>query len=152
MSTQQADARPTIQPLDLRREFPRSPYALLGPYVILARTIDKCRADIAGMAGEYHWNCGLAEMFFEFKGIDPMAFHAVVAANMPDEGILKWVEENGRETTEEEILAWAYDCRTRRPDNQAMKAYVERTFRALNRPSLTYTTFFEMLDAEEGRL
>jgi hypothetical protein len=152
MSTQQADAGPIIQPLDLRREYPRSPSALLGPYVILARTIDKCRADIAGMAGEYHWNCGLAEMFFEFKGIDPMAFHAVVAANTPDAGILKWVEDNGRDTTEEEILAWSYDCRTKRPEDQAAKAYVEGTLRALNRPVLTFSTYFEMLDAEEGRL
>ncbi|MFV1994189.1 MAG: DUF5069 domain-containing protein, partial [Verrucomicrobiales bacterium] len=34
--------------LDLRSAFPRSPRATLAGYVIAGRTLDKCRAELAG--------------------------------------------------------------------------------------------------------
>ena len=138
--------------LDLRKAFPRSPNDLLGPYVILARTIDKCRADIAGMAGEYHWNCGLAQMFFQFKEIDPMAFRAQLEAGKSDPDMLAWVEQAGAPKTEDEILAWGYDCRWATPHNVEKKAYVERSARAIQPYPPYIQTFFQLLDAEEGRL
>src|SRR5207244_3629365 len=39
---------------DLTREAPRSPKTRLGDYIILARTLDKCRALLWGNIGEYH--------------------------------------------------------------------------------------------------
>jgi hypothetical protein len=137
---------------DLTRDFPRSPNELLGGYVILARTIDKCRADLAGTAGDYHWNCGLAKMFFEFKGIAPHAFQEQVKAGKTDEEILEWVNQTGHVHTEEEILAWCYDCRSAVPFTPEMKAYVEETVRSLTVKNPYIFTFFQMLDAEEGRL
>ena len=46
---------------DLRdgKEYPRSPRATLGGYVLAARAVDKCRAVLAGCQGEYHSNCPL---------------------------------------------------------------------------------------------
>ena len=38
---------------DLTRDYPRSPRDTLGGYVVAARTLDKCRAVLAGTAGEY---------------------------------------------------------------------------------------------------
>ena len=38
---------------DLTKEPPRSPKTLVGGYVILGRTLDKCRALLAGTIGEY---------------------------------------------------------------------------------------------------
>lgn len=143
---------PLENALDLRKTFPRSPNDLLGPYVILARTIDKCRADIAGMAGEYHWNCGLAQMFFQFKEIDPMAFREQVEAGKKDTEILAWVEQTGASKTEDEILAWSYDSRWTAPHNVEKKAYVERSARAIQPYPPYIQTFFQLLDAEEGRL
>ena len=36
---------------------PRSPRTRLGGYVLLPRMLDKGRATLAGMNGEYHYNC-----------------------------------------------------------------------------------------------
>ncbi len=44
--------------------FPRSPREKLGGYVIAARTLDKCRAAIAGTLGDYKFDCPLDNFFF----------------------------------------------------------------------------------------
>ena len=36
------------------KEFPRSPRATLGGYVLAARAVDKCRAVLVDWQGEYH--------------------------------------------------------------------------------------------------
>lgn len=133
-------------------EFPRSPNELIGPYVILARTIDKCRAAIVGTAGEYHWDCPLAMMLFDWKGIDPQAFKQQVEAGNDDEAIMKWLHTNGHQKSDEEILAWSYDCRWATPQDVGKKAYVETTLRAIGGKNPPYAqSFFQMLDVEEGR-
>src|SRR5882724_8082279 len=43
----------------LTKEAPRSPRIRVGGYAILGRTIDKCRALVAGNIGEYHFDCPL---------------------------------------------------------------------------------------------
>lgn len=48
---------------DLTNDYPRSPRELLAGYVVAARTLDKCRAVIAGTQGEYHFNCPLDGSF-----------------------------------------------------------------------------------------
>ena len=50
---------------------PRSPRDRLGGYALMARMIDKGRADIQGTVGEYHYACPLDQMLFEFKGVQP---------------------------------------------------------------------------------
>ena len=58
-----------IQAKDLTKEAPRSPKTKVGGYVILGRTIDKCRALLWGNIGEYHFDCPLDNMLFGWKGI-----------------------------------------------------------------------------------
>ncbi len=41
---------------DLTKDYPRSPRETLAGYVIAARMLDKCRAVIAGTAGEYRFS------------------------------------------------------------------------------------------------
>ena len=48
---------------------PRSARVRLGGYVILARIVDKGRAEIAGTAGEYKYNNPMDHHFFRFTGI-----------------------------------------------------------------------------------
>lgn len=56
---------------DLRKGYPRSPREKLGGYVIAARSVDKCRAFLLGMDGEYsYWPCLLASQWFVFTGFD----------------------------------------------------------------------------------
>ena len=54
---------------DLRdgKEFPRSPRETLAGYVLAARALDKCRADLVGWEGEYHSNCPLHQTWLARK-------------------------------------------------------------------------------------
>ena len=70
--------------LDLAEEYPRSPREKLAGYVIAARALDKCRAMLAGKAGEYHFNCSLDQKFFEFSGISVEDFQTYVATGATD--------------------------------------------------------------------
>ena len=67
-----------MQSKDLTKEAPRSPYDLINGFAILARTIDKCRAFIAGTIGDYHFDCPLDKTLFGFKGINAEEFKAFV--------------------------------------------------------------------------
>jgi hypothetical protein len=138
--------------LDLTKTPPRSPNALLGPYIILARTIDKARATHAGTQGGYHWDCPLGALFFDFKGVNRQGFFELIKAGKTDDEILAWVEATGQPKTEDEVLAWSYQCRTWAPEAPEKQAYFERCLRALNRPELNIASFSQLLDAEEGRL
>ncbi|PYL34793.1 MAG: hypothetical protein DMF35_04000 [Verrucomicrobia bacterium] len=63
---------------DLTKEAPRSPRIRVGGYAILGRTIDKCRALVAGNIGEYHFDCPLDNMLFGFKGVKGDDFKAQI--------------------------------------------------------------------------
>lgn len=95
--------------IDLRNQPPRSPRVRLGPFIILARCLDKCHAHLAGMAGEYVFDSMLDRFLFDFKGITGDQFKAKVAAGGSDEEMLRWLWETGLPRTEAEILAWGAD-------------------------------------------
>ncbi len=75
--------------LDLTTEFPRSPRETFASYVIAARTLDKCRAVIAGTAGEYHFDCPLDQMLLDFTGIKAEDFKDFVATGADDDAVAK---------------------------------------------------------------
>lgn len=138
--------------IDLNKDYPRSPNTKLGPYVLLARTIDKARSTFAGKDGGYHWDCPLSKMFFDFKGIDSKAFGEYVASGASDEEILAWCEANGKKRSDDEIYAWTYTSRLAAPDSDEKKAYYEATRASLSKPYPYIRSWFELLDAEEGRM
>ncbi len=54
---------------DLRKTPPRSPREILGGFVIAARMVDKARADLLGINGEYNfYPCGLGAYFWKYTG------------------------------------------------------------------------------------
>ncbi len=86
-----------LRPLarDLTRQAPRSPRVAVGGYpAILARVVDKCRADLLGQAGAYHYNCGLDRRFFKTVGLGADALRAFVATGADDAAIAAWVHEH----------------------------------------------------------
>src|SRR5665213_1128921 len=91
---------------DLTKEAPRSAHEKIGGFCILGRTIDKCRATIAGKNGEYHFDCPLDNQLFGWKGITGADFKACVAEGHSDQEIADWVKENGQPKTDEEIAEW----------------------------------------------
>src|SRR6516225_77888 len=92
---------------DLTRVAPRSARAALGPYrVIAARAVDKCRAELAGRAGSYHYNCSLDRAFFEFTGIDAAEFKQFVGTGASDEEIVGWITAKSSVHDSRRIALW----------------------------------------------
>ena len=90
---------------DLTKEAPRSPRIRVGGYAILGRTIDKCRALVAGNIGEYHFDCPLDNMLFGFKGIKGDDFKAQIEHSASHGG--GGSSSSGEKKTPEEIRRWA---------------------------------------------
>jgi hypothetical protein len=113
---------------DLTKEAPRSPKMVLGGYVILGRTLDKCRALLGGNIGEYHFDCPLDNMLFGWKRIIGNDFKAEVANGASDEEMVKWVDSHGRPKSEEEKRAWREEMLKSNPyaDPEKREWYVEQ--------------------------
>jgi len=97
----------SITAKDLSQEPPRSPRALLGGYVLVARMLDKGRAGLCGTVGGYVFNCSLDRIFLTFKGIRAEEVQALLASGWTDEEVLDWIDRNGEPRTAEEIRAWS---------------------------------------------
>jgi hypothetical protein len=93
--------------LDLTKYAPHSPRERLAGFVIARRTIDKCRATVAGTQGEYHFDCPLDNQLFSFKGINGAQFKAAVQNSDSDEEVGAWLLANGTRKTAAEIKAWS---------------------------------------------
>lgn len=81
---------------DLTKDYPRSPHVTLAGYVIAARTLDKCRAALAGTAGEYHFDCPLDNFFFTFAEISAENFKDFVGTGASDQEVAKWIEHTAK--------------------------------------------------------
>ncbi len=109
-----------IKALDLTQRPPRSARCRLGGYVILPRTLDKCRATIIGKNGEYHYDCPLDAHFFTFVGIDAVALKAQIYSGKGDEEILQWIHTNAKlQRTRWEIEQWSAFQLSRGPDSDS---------------------------------
>jgi hypothetical protein len=92
---------------DLTKQAPHSPRARLAGFAIAKRTVDKCRASLAGTPGEYHYDCPLDNMLFSFKGINGEQFKTAVQAAKTYDEVGTWLQANGTKRTPEEIEAWS---------------------------------------------
>ncbi len=141
---------------DLTKDYPRSPRATIGGYVLAARALDKCRAELNGTVGEYHFNCPLDNMFLGFAGIDGEDFKAFVATGASDEEVGAWVAEHAKARSRVEVIRWNNDLRYKRiselPDElqEFMEEYIPQNVPAALLPHVDY--FFDVYDAEEKRL
>jgi Domain of unknown function (DUF5069) len=141
---------------DLRKDYPRSPRETLSGYVIAARTLDKCRAALAGTVGEYHFDCPLDNFFFAFAEISAENFKNFVATGASDEQIAKWIELTAKKRPRVEIVRWNNEWRYKRlsdlPDavQEFMEDYIPRFVPPRIRHHIDY--FFDVYDAEEKRI
>jgi hypothetical protein len=111
---------------DLTKEAPRSPSHRIGGYSILARMIDKGRADLNGTIGEYHYNCGLDQKLFGFKEIDHVAVKELLSSGASDEQVVAYFNAQGAPRTEAEIKAFSDAFEAARPyDNPESREWFE---------------------------
>jgi hypothetical protein len=93
---------------DLTRHPPRSPRTRLGGYVHLPRLIDKARAVVAGLNGDFHYNCPIDQRFLTFTGLNPDALFAEIKAGKSDSEILAYVTAQAQpKRGPSEIAAWS---------------------------------------------
>ena len=136
---------------DLTQRPPRSPRVRLGGYVILARIIDKARAELAGTAGEYVYNNPLDHHWFRFTGIDHEALKAEIAKGEGDGEILAWIAGNAAVKNQAwEIQQWSAYQNERGPDGdiQTLKFFTSRV-EPLSNDRSDITTWFDYLDLDD---
>ena len=136
---------------DLTLHPPRSPRARLGGYAILPRALDKCRAELAGKNGEYHYACPLDMNFFEFTGVDPAALKAQVALGKGDGEILEWLKENQpKPRAAHEVAQWSAFREAVAPADNGSREYVcglVAAAKAAHREDIA--TWFDLLDVDD---
>ena len=139
-----------IHSLDLTKQPPRSPRVRLGGYVILARCLDKGRAEINGKGGEYHYACPLDQHFLEFAGVDPEAMKKELAAGKGDGEILEWILANGKKKrTGSEIAAWSAYHNERAPSDPEGREYLNGIHSKVAPKREDISTWFDVLDVDD---
>lgn len=140
--------------LDLTKTFPRSPRETLAGYVIAGRTLDKCRAVVAGIEGEYHFDCPLDGQFLGFTGIEAGAFKKFVATGATDAEVADWITVHSNVKDRAEIVQWNNKLRHTRPCEMSLELqlfledYIPQFIRK-NRPVYVW---FDVYDIEEQRI
>jgi hypothetical protein len=139
---------------DLTKEFPRSPRETLAGYVLAARCVDKCRAEINNTLGEFHYNCPLDKIFLSFAEIDAQKLKDFVATGANDAEVAQWITANAKKRERVEIIQWNNKQRDLRlsdlkPETQEfMEDYIQK-FVPRNRPVYHW---FDVFDLEEQRI
>lgn len=141
---------------DLRdeKEFPRSPRETLADYVLAARAVDKCRADLVGWVGEYHSNCPLDQIWLQFAGIDYDEFRAFVATGATDEEIEAWIREHAKQKSREEVVVWSNKQRDMSLSDLSvgLQVFMEDYIKKYVPRNRVVYRWFDVYDLEEERL
>jgi hypothetical protein len=144
-----SNQEPFVTAKDLRKEPPRSPHERIHDYVILARTLDKCRAFIHHSLGDYHFDCPLDNMLFSFKGIRSGEFLEKVKSGATDEEIGHWLDTHGSVQTPGSISTWSKNLDSYRPyDDPEKKVWMEEQCKTLGL-NPAETTLFSFLEADD---
>jgi hypothetical protein len=140
--------------IDLTKAYPRSPRETLAGYVHAGRMLDKCRAVVAGCAGEYHYDCPLDRQLFDFTGIDADEFKAYVATGALDAEVAAWITAHSRVKERAAVVTWNNQMRCMRLCDMPIELqlfledYIPK-FIPRNRP---VTLWFDVYDLEEERI
>lgn len=134
---------------DLTKQAPRSPRERIGGFVIASRAVDKCRARLAGLLGEYHCDGPLDNMLFNFKGITSAQFQAAVQAATNYEEVGAWLQAHGATKTPVEIKAWSdqIEAGSLMKDPKRRSYFIQRCSELGLNPQMNST--FDWLEADD---
>jgi hypothetical protein len=113
--------------------------------------LDKGRAEIAGTAGEYHYNCPLDQHVVNFIGFDPEALRAQLATGKGDGEILEWLNANAtHKRSPWEIEQWSEYQGRRGPDSdEETLAFFAEYVAKLTKTREDIRTWAELLELDD---
>jgi hypothetical protein len=140
---------------DLRKTPPHSPRETLGGFVIAARMLDKARADLLGINGEYNfYPCGLGAFFWKFTGLEAIKFKEFVGTGATDVEVDQWVRENTVQKDKMSVIRWNNEMIGVRlcdlPDG--VQEYFVEYIPKFCKPASKVKFLFDVYDVEEGVL
>lgn len=145
-----AKAPRKVKAPDLTVRPPRSARVRLGGYAILPRMLDKGRAEIAGVSGEYHYNCPLDQHLVRFAGFNPAALKAELAKGKSDTEILAWIQKHSKHRREVwEIEAWSHYQDKRGPTDLESREYFNGYLAKLTTEREDIVSWFDVLDVDD---
>jgi len=128
---------------------------MLAGYILAKRALDKCRAELAGTVGEYHFDCPLDKMFFDFAGLKGANFRKFVATGADDAAVAQWIEKQATKRPRIKIIKWNNEWRYKRISElpaklqEFMEDYIPKNVPPEVIHHIRY--FFDIFDAEEKR-
>jgi len=142
--------------IDLTVAPPRSPFEMLNGYVFLPRLIDKARAHLTEKLGSYTYGKpgSLDAFFFTQHGITPEEFAKAVRAAKSDAEVVTWFTMRTKIKTPNAIREYNRKFASLAPTSaEAVKSFMCHV-KAVVPPEKAeqIKTWFQLLDADEGRL
>jgi gluconokinase len=132
----------------------RSPADKVGTLVYFGRMVDKIRLHVAGqLPADYVPNLGdgFDKVCINLFGIQYDALVARVNAGGTDEELLAWCMENGRKVTDQDQMLFNEYMRKRGWNDSGSKRLEERKAESGFQARTDIQTFFQYIDADEGR-
>jgi hypothetical protein len=112
--------------------------------------LDKGRAAIAGMAGDYKYACPLDQRFLEFAGVDAEALRQQLQNGKGDGEILDWIQEHAKNRrTWSEVLAWSESEAQRAPGDLEMRQFFTQLHSQAGPNRSDIFTWFDLLDLDD---
>jgi hypothetical protein len=136
---------------DLTQRPPRSPRCRLGGYALLPRMLDKGRAEIAGVIGEFKYDAPIDQHIINFLGLDVAGLREQLASGKGDGEILEWIDSNAKHKhTPWEIEQWSEFHEHRGPDGDAETlGYFLEAVGKFSKTREDIKTWFDLVDLDD---
>ena len=142
-----------MNPLDLTKAPPRSPYEELDGLIMMPRTIDKLRAQLpGGNPGDYFINgpiLGMSGYLLQRLGIDEGALRDAVAAASDDAAVAMWLRAHTDASKYEEISETLRRIKPKHAEDPGVFAEIYRDTLAAQ-PELAY--ILDVIVADDRRI
>ena len=132
----------------------RSPADKVGPIVYFGRMLDKIRLHAAGqLPADYTGNLGegFDKTCVQLLGIPYADLVERVKQGGSDEEIFAWCQEKGRPLSEQDYVIWNEFMRKRGWNDVASERLAQRKAESGFSDRADIQTFFDYIDADEGR-
>lgn len=132
----------------------RSPHDKVGPFVYFGRMLDKIRLHHAGdLPADYHANLGegFDKTCVDFLRISYPELVIEASKGGSDENLLEWSRSQGRQLSDTDVFVWNEFMRKRGWNDNGSERLSQRKAESGFGQRDDIQTFFDYIDADEGR-